>query len=313
MKRVLITGASGFIGRQCIPVLEGLGYEVHAVSSRGFAHGDDTAVRWHRADLLDYGQVETLISAVGPTHLMHLAWYVVPGKYLQSPENFRWTDATLKLSMSFAKHGGKRAVYAGTCFEYDPRFGYCTEDLTPARSESIYGSAKNAARETVCTWARTASLSVAWGRIFHLFGPDESPERLVPAIIAALCRKRRMPLTHGRQLRDFLHVHDVARALAGILEDQVEGVVNIGSGAPITIRDLALKIADQLDARDMLDFGALNARPGEPDVLIPNVTRLHRELRWRPRFDLAEGLKDTIAWWLQSMRQTESRAGGSSA
>src|SRR5438093_1344954 len=109
MKTVLLTGASGFIGRHCIEPLLARGYEVHAVSSRPNDGGPSRpGLRWHRADLLQPGAASALLGALRPSHLLHLAWYVLPGKLISAPENFAWVTASLELIQRFAEHGGKR-------------------------------------------------------------------------------------------------------------------------------------------------------------------------------------------------------------
>ena len=90
MKKVLLTGASGFVGRHCLPALVARGYEVHAVSSKERATvATLTEVRWHHTNLLDKAQVSSLLEQIRPTHLLNCAWYAVPGKYWNAPENFR--------------------------------------------------------------------------------------------------------------------------------------------------------------------------------------------------------------------------------
>lgn len=292
--RVLITGASGFIGRHALAPLATAGYEVHAVTSR---EPPALPARWHRANLLEPGALEQLVAAVKPTHLLHFAWYAVPGRYPTSPENLRWCDATLRLLEAFTASGGQRAVFAGTCFEYDFGYGYCTEDLTPARPGTLYGVCKNATREIVTGFARQCELSAAWGRIFHLFGPHEPENRLVPSVVNALLRGELARSTHGRQIRDFLHVQDVADAFVAILRSAVQGTVNVGSGEPVALRRLIEVCAEFIGRPELVRLGAMAPRPGDPPLLLSNVRRLREEVGWQARFSLEEGLRDTIDWW----------------
>ena len=116
VKRVLLTGASGFIGRHCVSSLQERGYEVHAVHYRHQSPGDPRVV-WHNADLLDPAALSCLFSGVSPTHLLHLAWYAAPGDYITSSENLRWVDASMEMLRRFREEGGRRVVVAGSCFE----------------------------------------------------------------------------------------------------------------------------------------------------------------------------------------------------
>ena len=307
-KRVLITGATGFIGRHALVPLAAAGYEIHAVTSGDPAprpaHGE-----WHRADLLQAGAVERLIAEVKPTHLLHFAWYAVPGRYPTSPENLRWCNATTRLLAAFAESGGRRAVFAGSCFEYDFSYGYCTEDLTPSRPGTFYGVCKNATREIVAGFARQFGLSAAWGRIFHLFGPYEAESRLVPSVIRSLLQGEVARCSHGRQIRDFLHVQDTADAFVALLESEVQGTVNIGSGEPIALRQLIETGAALLGRPDLVRLGALAPRPDDPPLLLSNVRKLREEVGWQARFSLEEGLRQTIAWWREAGLDRGAAAG----
>ena len=131
MSRVLVTGAGGFIGSHCLTPLVEREFEVHAVSSGAVPFEVDGVV-WHRCDLLDDAARGALVSSVEPTHLLHLAWFVVPGKLIAAPENFDWVRASLELVRGFADTAaGVRS--RGSGYEYDWRYGYCTEGLTPSR------------------------------------------------------------------------------------------------------------------------------------------------------------------------------------
>jgi len=299
-KRVLLTGASGFIGRHCLAPLCAAGYEVHAVSSQQ-RKAAVQGLTWHRSDLLDIAQISALLNKVKPSHLLHLAWYATPGKYPSSPENLRWCQSTLELLRSFVDSGGKRAVFAGTCFEYDSRYGFCNEDLTPCCPSTLYGICKNSTREIVAGFSRQFGISVAWGRIFYLYGPHEHETRLVPAAILAILRGQKAPCGHGRQVRDFLHVEDTASAFVSLLQSDLAGTVNIASGEPITIRSLVEHIARLLNSPHAVEFNAIPAAPNDPPLLVADTRRLREEGGWQPKISLEQGLQDTISWWRRAL------------
>lgn len=297
MKKVLVTGASGFIGRHSLEPLSRRGYDIHAISSRDPLRGYDN-VHWHRADLLRAGDRTRIIAQVRPSHLLHLAWFATPGKFWTAPENQDWIAATLHLVQEFRRMGGRRVVAAGSCAEYE--WGGdepLTEEVTPLRPATIYGAAKHAARLALDAVAAQTNLSTAWGRVFFVYGPHESRERLVPSVILSLLRGEIARCTHGQQVRDFLHVADVAEAFAALLESDLKGPVNIASGHAIQLSEVIETIGEKLGRPDLIKLGAIDPPRPEPATIVANTRILNDELRWRPRYDLNSGLEQTIEWW----------------
>lgn len=297
-KKVLLTGASGFIGRHAIPLLVKSGYEVHAVSfSTKPSLEREFGLFWHRCDLLNSDEQKRLMAEVKPTHLLHFAWYAIPGKYWVSLENLRWVQASLDLLLNFIDQGGKRAVLAGTCAEYDWSYGYCCERVTPTQPSTLYGTSKYSLNEMLRCLSRQTGLSSAWGRIFFLYGPYEHPDRLVSSVIRSILKGEHTRCSHGKQLRDFLYVEDVASAFVTLLESEVQGAINIASGQSIALKDVIYKIADRLSRNELVQLGALPSSANDPPLLVGDVRRLTEELKWRPENNLEQGLDQTIAWW----------------
>jgi nucleoside-diphosphate-sugar epimerase len=291
-RRVLVTGATGFVGRHALPALLDRGFEVHAVARRPF---DAPGVVAHAVDLLDRRASEAVVAAVRPSHLLHLAWDVTPGRFWWDPANLDWVAASLHLYRAFASAGGRRVTAAGTCAEYDWRTGDCEEDA-PTRPATLYGVAKEALHRMLATAAPRDAVSVAWGRIFFLYGPREAPERLVPSVVAPLLRDAPAAVGDGVAIRDFMHVRDVAGALVALLDSDHVGPVNIATGQRHAIRDVVTMIGAQIGRPDLVRLGARPTPPNDPPVLAASGQVL-AGLGFRPAFTLQTGLADTIAWW----------------
>jgi nucleoside-diphosphate-sugar epimerase len=295
--RALVTGASGFVGRHALRPLADRGFDVHAVTSREPpAELEDLAV-WHRADLLEPGAAEAVIDAARPTHLLHLAWYAEHGEYWTSLENVRWVEASLRLLRRFAATGGERAVVAGTCAEYDWSRSPLSEADTPLAPATLYGAAKHGLHVVAAALAARAGFELAWGRIFFLYGPNEDPRRLVASVARSLARGEPAPASHGRQLRDFLHVADVADAFCALVASRVTGAVNVAAGTSVAIREVVELLGELSGRPELLELGALPARPGDPDDLSADVGRLRDGVGWRPGRSLEDGLRETLEWW----------------
>jgi nucleoside-diphosphate-sugar epimerase len=309
MNRVLVTGASGCIGRHLVPALVARGWEVHALASD--RSRDDALpvsgakvsrdVTWHTGNLLRAGDAESVVRAASPTHLVHLAWYIAPGRWAAAAENFEWVQASLALIGAFKAHNGMRVVTAGSCLEYDWRYGYCSETLTPCTPHTVYGACKHALQILTSALAREGSLASAWARIFFVYGPHEHPDRLVASVIRSLLAGEPARTSHGRQVRDYLFVEDVADALVRLLESDVTGPINVASGQAITLRDIVSEIGRQTDRSELIQLGAIAQATTDTPLVVADTSRLTAELEWQPRWDLERGIEKTIAWWRQEL------------
>jgi nucleoside-diphosphate-sugar epimerase len=304
VKRVLVTGASGFVGRQTLAPLAALGFEVHAA---GRSPAPAAGVAWHEVDLLDPFAAERLCWDVAPSHLLHVAWFAEPGRYWTSPENPRWVEASVRLLRAFVAAGGRRAVGVGTCAEYDwSAPSPFDERTTPLRPASLYAACKHAVHVVQEAYAASSGVSQAWARLFHLYGPHEHPGRLVPGVAIALRRGGEAACTEGRHRRDFLHVADAGEALARLLDSGVAGAVNVASGEAVAVRAVVEEVARHSGGSGVVRFGARALPAGEPDEIAARVDRLRDEVGWRPRRTLAEGIADVVAWWRE--HEAEARA-----
>jgi nucleoside-diphosphate-sugar epimerase len=295
MSRVLLTGAGGFIGAHAIPALLARGHDVHAVS-RTRGEGSE-GVRWHRADLLTKGAARELVERVRPQLLLHLAWYATPGSFWTAPENELWVGASVRLLRAFGESGGRRAVMAGTCAEYAWGGEVLDERTTPLRPATLYGACKHATHVIARASAEQLGVSLAWARIFFLYGPGEPPGRLVSSLARGLLAGERVPTSSGEQRRDFMHVDDVAGGLAALLDSDVRGAVNIASGEAVPVREIVHLLGAATGGSDRLAIGELAAREGEPAVIAGASRRLNEEVGFRPRVGLERGIGETVEWW----------------
>ncbi|MEM7409539.1 MAG: NAD(P)-dependent oxidoreductase [Myxococcota bacterium] len=295
MSEVLLTGGTGFVGRHVVRPLVERGYRVLRVRSVATAPEPCEGVEELRCDLLDPSALEALFGAHRPQHWLHLAWYTEHGRFWDAPQNLDWLAASARGLRHFVAHGGRRVVMAGTCAEYGPGDAPCDEHATPLTPGSLYATSKRALCDVLRDFAAAAGLSAAWGRIFQPYGPGEPAGRLLPSVIDALQKGEPVRCTHGRQVRDWMYVEDVAAAFAALLDSEVEGAVNIGSGVRASLREVVETVAKRSGvANPTLEFGALPARPDEPQLLVAATERLTREVGWSGARDLAAGLDATL-------------------
>jgi len=295
-KRVLLTGASGFIGRHTIGELQARGYEIHAVGRHPFKQPPVDLFQ-HTIDLADDYRMRRVIRAIAPTHLMHLAWDVTPGAFWSSSTNLEWVAISLRLYRAFFEHGGQRAIFAGTFAEYDWSREVLDEVATPLRPATLYGTAKCALHQLITRAGERAGNSIAWARLFMLYGPHEHRARLIPYVTCALLEGRSALCGDGGAERDFMHVADAARALVTILDSNHQGAINVASGNCTPVRTVIATIAELTGRHDLVCLGARPTPPDEPPRLAASTALLSNQLAFVPEFNLARGLADTVSWW----------------
>lgn len=273
----LLTGATGFVGRQVLRALGEQGVRVRLLVRDG-----------KQSQLATLERVESVVTtpdlfaesadwwaniSKGIDTIIHVAWYAEPGKYLQSAKNLDCLMGTLQMAKGAAQAGVKRLVGVGTCFEYDLTGGVLSIE-TPLRPLTPYAGAKAAAFLALSQCLPIQGVEFAWCRLFYLHGEGEDSRRLVPYLRFKLAAGEPAELTNGKQIRDFLDVREAGRMIAETALGHEQGPVNICSGTPITVRQLAEQIADEYGCRDLLKFGA------RPDNLIdpPCVVGVRHEV-----------------------------------
>ena len=287
--KVLLTGGSGFIGSHVQEILQKHGIVFFAPTHR-------------ECDWLEAKQVTTYLEKNQPTHLLHLAWYAKHGLFWDSAENIKWKDATLHLVREFGRCGGERVVAAGTCAEYMWGHQHVFNELAETTPQSLYGKMKLQTfndLEAICSLQKT---TLAWGRVFFLYGPGENQARIVPRVILSLLKDQKISLTHGHQVRDYLHVQDVARAFVSVLQSSLQGAVNISSGESRTLKEVFDLIGVTLGAQHRLGYGESPQLANDPPFLVGDCHRL-KSTGWTDQISLEEGLAESIAWWKKQLAQ----------
>lgn len=299
-RRILITGCAGWLGSRLATALLEIGQtDVYGLVRPGGdlwrLTGETASVRLVAHDLANSSGLEDLIREIAPQVCFHLAWPAEPGSYLHSPKNYQALEASTRLACLLGKNGCERFVCAGTCLEYDTSIGYLSEDCR-TKPASPYAAAKLAFQLTLEQIALSSGMEYLWARFFHLHGPKEDSRRLVPSVILSVLAGKRTQLSSGQQVRDYLHVDDAVSALILAGLGSVAGVINIGSGRPTTVAEVALRIGELTGLTELIELGARQTDPMDPPFLCANPTRL-LSIGWRPTYTLNSGLANSIEWW----------------
>ena len=295
--KILLTGATGFIGSHVARMLAQAGHEIHAL----VLPNDDL---WRIRDLLSslvMIQGDFLNSAFVPPSsrfdlCIHLAWYVVPVKYLEAPENRAFLMASITFAEAMTRAGCPRFVATGTCFEYDTHLGLLSES-SPTNPHSLYANCKLQLFHELQALGAKTGMEIAWPRFFYQYGPGEDPRRFVPVAINTLLRGEPFTVPPNEQTRDYLHVADVASAVCAVAYSRLMGAVNIGSGEPTSVREIASRIGDIIGRSELIKVGTQPYAPEDAPRIIADNTRLRERTVWKRRYPLDEGLRQTIDWW----------------
>lgn len=288
-----MTGATGFIGSHVVRELLGRGHVVDApvrsaASVRRLPAGASGLTTWP-LDLSDGDAVASMFANVKPEAIIHLAWYAEPGAYLRNVErNLGSLENSLRLlRLASGGRSTRRVVLAGTCLER------ATGDN--AIEEPIYAVAKRALHD-VAVRCQADGMQVTCAHIFSVFGPWEDERRAVPSVIRGLLAGRPVDVGQGTQLRDYVHVSDVARAFAAILEGDTGPTVDVCSGDARPLREVFEEIGRATGRSDLLRPGARATGADERFDAVGNPGPL-RALGWRPALPFVQGMRETVAWW----------------
>ena len=251
---ILLTGASGFVGRQVHAALRLHGSDLKFVQRRGTPLSGNERNVVFSPDLFAEDSAWWARTCKDVDTIIHLAWFVEPGRYLQNPANLDCLSGTLQLAKGAALAKVRRFIGIGTCVEYDLDRGPLDVD-TPLRPLTPYAAAKAAAFLALSQTLPKLGMEFGWCRLFYLYGEGEHGSRLAPSIRSHLSRGEPIDLTSGSQFRDYLDVEEAGRRITSFALGRRQGPVNICSGKAVTVREFAERIASEYGREDLLHFG----------------------------------------------------------
>lgn len=293
MKRILVTGARGFLGRHLLSRLAEAGAgQLFAVTSQAGGMEAVEGVTVESSDLLDAGAARSLMQRVRPDVCVHLAWDQAGAGYRNASSNFQWLAASILLFSQFREAGGQQFLFAGSSGEYEDRAGGMAE--TPRRRQmSLYGRCKKTASELFLSAAGGMQVQVA--RCFTVYGPGD-PHRFgaVPAAVCALLRGEAVSCRNPRAVRDYIYIDDAVEAMLRLLESGYCGAVNIGSGVPRSMREVFGEIGRQLGCPERISF---HGEAGGETVLAADSTLMQEVLGPIAQTGFSDGIAKSIEYW----------------
>lgn len=301
--RVVVTGSNGFLGRYATQQLHAGGCEVLALRRCDAAQGMPDEWRTHEFDLSTPQSLLPHDWRDTPFALLHLAWNTArPREFAAHCDH---VGCLARILDYWSSRGLSKVVAIGSAEEFGQREGCLQSEDAPRGLVSAYGWGKGCARQLVENWSRATGREAVWLRPFIVYGPGQVGNMLIPyALERALCGVE-ADFTDGLQERDFVHVTDVAAAIALAVRQTVKGfwAVNIGSGTPTRVGDVLQHLGQQLDARHLLRLGRIQRRPTEPIVQFADVSLATKLLGWQAQISWREGIehlctsaREGLAW-----------------
>lgn len=272
MSVILLTGATGFVGRQIHRHLHESGHEVRIVVRRGSASRLLVPTASDRLlietdDIFAHDAGWWADACAGVDAVIHSAWYVEHGLYPNAQENAACVQGSIALAQGAVRAGVGHVIGIGTCMEYQLPGDRLTID-TPLNPQNFYAACKLATYHMMREWFALHRTIFSWCRLFYLYGEGEHPQRIAAYLHQRLQSGEKAALSAGTQLRDFLDVRDASAMIAGVVDTGQAGAINICSGRPVTIRAFAEQIADSYGRRDLLEFGTQPPRPSDPAAVV---------------------------------------------
>lgn len=300
----LVTGGTGLIGSVLVHRLLAEGVHVHCLVRPGSRSrpAPAPALTVIEAPSFETDDLHNSLSGVSCDVVFHLASY---GVQAHDRDHNHLIDGNVRLVAhvlrALSDRPPKQFIFAGSCSEY----GFPANDRTPIsedqplRPTSLYGAAKAASELYGSALASRLKIPFVTLRLFNVFGPGEGPHRLLPSIIHSLQHDRPVELTGGEQLRDLLHVDDVADALfAAACSQRLQSLpaYNVCSGIPVRIREVGETAAGILGKpASLLQWGKLPYRNDEPMWVVGDPARFAQAASWRPKLTLEAGIRRMIA------------------
>jgi len=302
-KRILVTGAGGFVGAAVVHAALAAGHHpIALVRTPGAARLAGLDIPVHVADLADGDRVAAVLRQARAEIVVHSAWEGVGGPLRAGDIQFENIRTSCALADATIAAGCAKFVGIGSQAEYGRFDRRITEDDLP-NPAMLYGAAKLAACHLTRQRCEAAGTGFAWLRLFSVYGPGDNPHWLIPSAAAQLLDGIAPRTTEGTQRWDYLHIDDVATGtLAAAVSDGAGGVFNLASGRPATVRSIIERLRDHAAPGLPLRFGDIPFGPGQIMHLEGDPARLEA-LGWSPAISLDTGLAQTVDWMRAQRKQ----------
>ncbi len=301
MKKLIVTGASGILGRRIMEILSDSEFEVYALYKT-----NDSVIKSSKnikkipCNIFDEKAISDLLKHISATHLIHLAWTTEHGKYAESVSNFDWLKSSINLLKHFAENGGKKFVGAETFMEYSSQnSGLLNEDSTLNFPNTFYGKNKVNFKNIAKDYCEKMNIDFCWGKIFFLFGEGEDKNKFISSVINSSLQGKEISCRNPNVLRDYISSSAAAQIFINLLKRDIKGEFNVSCGNVYSLRQLVYLILNLLNIDDKLFNDSIdNLDKNQIDLIAADLTKLKK---YNLLEDVSENFEDEIKKIIKSI------------
>jgi len=294
MRKILVTGASGFFGQALLKSLLKTDYDFECLAIYNTKKPDlvDRRITWFQVNLLDKENTQEFLRKLKPTHCVHLAWHVPPQKFWTATENIDWLHASINLFQAFCQNEGQVFLGAGSFAEYDWTSGVLDEIETPLEPATLYGQCKKSLHDIIkkVRDAYYSDVTILWPRIGYFFGPGEPKEKLIPMLMENIRGQKETNLALPEFSRPYTHIKYWGEVITKLLFSDIKGdlAFNMSAKKNYKLKEIVQFIQNKCpDNSSEINYGAYPSTPislfvkTNPIVEIPDTFFDDLEKTWK--------------------------------
>jgi len=287
MKKILITGSTGFIGKSLTNFFLFKKYKIFALTRKNII---DQNINFIKSNLFNHLQIEKIIEKIKPDYLIHLAWEANPKKFHQSKTNYKWLHSSLNLYYNFCKYGGHRALLIGSCAEYNFDKKVLKENFEIKKNHTRYSLCKETFLNHAYKISKKFNTQLIWTRLFWIYGRNQQRGRLIPDLIYSAKNKKKMRIKNPGFIVNLLNVHDVSVAIFKVFESKITGIVNIADKKNIKVIDIVNK------CKNIFKNYKLNYKLNKIQYFKPYSVEIKKLnlIKYNKYYSLEKGLKEIL-------------------